>query len=106
SPAMARQLAAGTPLSPDAPPAAVFALEALAQQLVDWDEIRGESGQVRVIFQQPGDTLALPGGAPPEAQIAYVPAGSTIADSVAAAERAAGQRPSQPGIWNLLLKLG
>jgi hypothetical protein len=106
TPGIGRQLAAGTPLAGDAPPAAVFALDALAQQLVDWDEIRGESGEVRVVFQQPGDSLALPGALPPEAGVAYVPAGSTIADSVAAAERAAGQRPSQPGIWNLLLTLG
>lgn len=106
APGVARQLAASTPLSREAPPAAVFALEALAQQLVNWEEIRGQSGEVRVIFQHPGDTLELPGAVPPDTRIAYVPAGAAIADSVAEAERAAGQRPAQPGIWNLLLSLG
>lgn len=106
APVAARQLAGSSPFSGEAPPAAAFALDVLARQLIDWDEVRGESGEVRVVFQGQGDSLALPGALPPNAEIAYVPAGSTIADSLAAAGRAAGGRPAGPGIWNLLLTLG
>ncbi len=107
APVVARQLAGGTtPMSSNAPPAAAFLLDALATQLIDWEEVRGVSGDVRVILQEAGDTLALPGALPPDARIAYVPAGSTLADSLAAARQAAESRPSGPGIWNLLLSLG
>lgn len=107
APVVARQLAGGeAPMSTDAPPAAAFLLDALANRLVDWEEVRGVSGDIQVVFQEADDTLDLPGMLPPDAQIAYVPAGSTVADSLAAARQAAGRQPAGPGIWNLLLTLG
>src|SRR5688572_4758280 len=56
-------LAAGmttNPLSPEAPPPAAFLLDAALEQLADRGDFGGESGQVRVIVQEPGDTVELP----------------------------------------------
>jgi hypothetical protein len=105
APAIARAIGgAGSPLTPDATPEATFAMNALIEQFVDWEEIRGASGEVQVVFQQEGDSLHLP-GAPGEIDLSYVPAGSIGADTVAAAATAA-ERPQGAGMWNVLLRMG
>lgn len=99
--------AGGSPLSPGVSPDATFALDALIQQFVDWDEVRGVSGEVRIVLQEPGDTLLLPGAIPTEAAVAYVPAdGDESDDTAAAATREGAEQPSRPGLWNLLLNIG
>jgi hypothetical protein len=77
----------------------------LIERFVDWDEVRGESGEVFVTMREPGDTLALPDSLPGGAAIAYLPTTAAVTDSAAAVERAAGQPPAEAGIWSLLIGL-
>jgi len=53
------------PLSPSAPPETAFLLDAALRRLAASTELYGESGDVRVLVQQPGDT-ALPVDVPEE----------------------------------------
>lgn len=100
APGIARQIGSGgSPLAAGGPVDASFTLDALVGQLVDWDEIRGESGQLQVVFQNEGDTLALPATVPEGVDVAFV----TGADTVAASPGA--QPPRQPGVWNVLLSM-
>lgn len=93
-PDVTRQLATG---GASAPPA-VFAIETLVASLVDWEEVRGASGEVRILLQEDGDTVRLPGGVPAEVALAYAEPGS----EQPAAE---GAPPARPGIWNLLVSI-
>lgn len=103
-PTLTRQMsAAASPLSRQAPAGTTFALNALLERFIDWEEVRGASGAVRIILQEAGDTLIIPDAVPPEAVIGYVPADA--ADTAAAAVATDGA-PLQPGIWNLLLQVG
>lgn len=106
TPTVARQLGgSANPLSADARPEATFALDALLSQLVDWEEIRGESGQLQVVFQQPGDTLRLPAAIPEEVAIAYGQAGGEAVDTTRVADTAVDTPPTSAGIWNVFLHL-
>jgi hypothetical protein len=91
-------LAAGmttNPLSPDAPPPVAFLLDAALQQLADRGDYGGESGQVRVIVQAPGDTLELPDSLEPGVVVEFVsPAGDTVPATA----------PLPAGVWNVLLR--
>jgi hypothetical protein len=100
SPAVARSI--GSSASPLSTPDAAFAMEALLEQFIDWEDVRGASGAIRVVIREPGDTLLLPNAVPPEAAIAYVPSGQPIDTAAAIAARA---RPTRPGIWNVLVGL-
>lgn len=96
-PQIARQLGAGpiSPLSPDAAPPAAFLLDAALGRVDAYEELRGESGALRVIIQEPGDTsLAAVDSLPSGVELAY-------GDSA----RAARSLPAQPGIWNVLLRM-
>ena len=107
APTVARQLGgSANPMSPDARPEATFALDALLAQLIDWEEIRGESGELRVVFQEPGDTLVLPGAVPNEVDVAYGPGGAEIVDTARAGEAAVETPPESPGIWSVFLRAG
>jgi uncharacterized protein YcbK (DUF882 family) len=106
APVMARQIGAtGSPLSPDAAPDAEFVLSALVERLVDWDEVRGASGAIQVVFHELGDTISLPDAIPSEAAIAYLPAVGEITDTASAITAAGGQPPGEPGIWNMLVRM-
>jgi hypothetical protein len=104
APAIARRIGAEpSPISADAPPPATFLLDAALARFVDWDDrLRGESGELNVVFQQAGDTLALPDSLPSEVEIAYQPAVGGADTAVVPA--AAGETPPQPGVWNVLLR--
>jgi uncharacterized protein YcbK (DUF882 family) len=80
------------PLSPEAPPAAVYLLAA-AMRAFTADEFRGQSGAVNVVVQRPGDTIATPDSLPAGAQLRY---GATATDTV-------GTTPRTPGVWNLMV---
>lgn len=97
-PGIARGIgAAPSPLSSTAPPPAAFLLDAaLRGMTADLAPFRGESGALNVVIPEPGDSLALP---------------DTVADGVEVVYRAAEgrdttlvDRPSRPGIWNLVLQ--
>lgn len=104
APAIARRLAIEpSPLSQDAPPPATFALQTAIARFTDWDEaFRGESGQLNVVIQDPGDTLALPDSLPAGVEIGYQTA-EPGADS-ALVVPAGGAAPPEPGIWNMVLR--
>jgi hypothetical protein len=85
-----------SPLAADAPPPAVFLLDAALRRFTDFDALRGESGAVRVVVREPGDPLPLPDSLPPGTQIEYVAPGDTGRTL---------QEARRPGVWNLLLSL-
>lgn len=93
------------PLSPTAPPEPVFMVDALVSELADdLDIYRGESGAVNLVIAEPGDTAALPDvpdSIPAgEAEVALRPVeGDTTA------LLPAGEVPSEPGIWNVVLRM-
>src|SRR5690606_26279097 len=61
-------------LSRNSPAPATFLLEAAINAFTDWEErFRGESGQVRIVVQEPGDTLPLPDSVPSGVEIVYAP---------------------------------
>lgn len=101
SPRIARQIgSSGAPLSRQSNDA-TFALAALLERYAAWDQVRGESGELEVVFQQPGESLALPDSAPAGVGVEYSPANG---DS-AAAPPAGGSASNRPGIWNVLLRV-
>jgi hypothetical protein len=101
-PVVARQIAtAASPLSPLATPEANFAMNALLERFIDWEDVRGASGAIEVVLQEPGDTLRIPDAVPPEAAVTYVPAGAQV-DSAAAVANAT-RTAQKPGIWNVLV---
>jgi uncharacterized protein YcbK (DUF882 family) len=105
APTIARRIgAAPSPFSADAPPEAVFAMNALMERFIDWEGVRGASGAIEIVLHEPGDTLRLPDAVPAEVALTYVPAGQTITDT-AAVLAAAGEPPRRPGIWNVLVGL-
>ena len=84
------------PLASDAPLPAAFLLDAALRRFTERVDYEGQSGQVRVIIQQPGDRAAtLPDSLPEGVSIEYVgESGDTI-----------GSRDSLPaGTWNVLLR--
>jgi uncharacterized protein YcbK (DUF882 family) len=102
-PDMARQLGAApaSPLSNENAPPAAFLLDAALRRFNAYDELRGESGAVRAVILQPGDTsLPLPDSLTNDVALAFAPAG---ADSVAPSA-VARALPSRPGIWSLLVE--
>jgi hypothetical protein len=102
SPLVARQIGAtGSPLASTTPPDASYTLAAIMGQFVDWEEVRGASGAIQLVIQEPGDTLALPDSLPEGAQIAYTPP-SGAADSAVTVDAGA---PDRPGIWNLMVRM-
>jgi uncharacterized protein YcbK (DUF882 family) len=87
------------PLSPSAAPPAAFLLDAALRAFVDLPDLRGESGDVRIVLREPGaDSLALPDSLPPDVELEYSPAGARGPDSAAPA-------PTGPGVWNLLVRV-
>jgi hypothetical protein len=101
SPAVARRIGVTpSPLASTAPPSATFALNALLERFIDWEEVRGASGAVQIVLREAGDTLTLPDALPAEAAIAYVSA----EDGEAETTTAAGP-PERPGVWNLFLRM-
>lgn len=105
APTIARRIGAEpSPIAANAPPPATFLLDAALARLVDWEAaFRGESGELKVVFQAPGDSLQLPDSLPADVDIAYQPVAGGAADTAAVA--AAGEQPPQPGIWNVLLRV-
>lgn len=103
APNMARRIAASaTPMSARAAPDLTFLVDAAMRQFVDYTDWRGESGEVRVVLQYPGDTLALPEQIPEEMEIVYQRVDGGV-DTVVVPD-AAPQPPPEPGIWNVLLR--
>jgi hypothetical protein len=99
SPNIARRLAtAPTPLSQDAPPPTAFLLDAALERMTaDLARFRGESGALHVVIPQTGDSLALPDTLAEGVDVVYGPAERSGAVPV--------DRPSSPGIWNLMLQV-
>ena len=104
TPSIARRLG-GQPslLSADAPPPATFLLENAIDRFTDWERVYGgESGEVRIVMEQPGDSLALPDSVPEGVEVVYrsVEGGDS---AVIAGGRDGATRA--PGIWNVLIRV-
>ena len=100
SPAISSRITAPV-LSADAPPETAFLLDAALRVFAERAPYRGESGEVRVVIAEPGDTsLPLPDSLPAGVDVAVTPAEgdttSAVPTSIDAAERT-------PGIWNVVL---
>lgn len=103
SPSIARRLGSQPSLlSSNAPPPATFLFETAINRFTDWDrEFAGESGDVRIIVREPGDSLALPDSVPAGVEVVYRSVeGDTVV--VAGAQPAP---PEEPGIWSVLLRV-
>jgi uncharacterized protein YcbK (DUF882 family) len=104
-PDVARALgAAPSPLSPDAQPDVTFLINAAMQPFIDWEGIRGASGEVRVVLQDIGDTLTLPDALPAEVAVTYFPAAGGQPGPGDTTAIAGGHPPDRPGIWNVALR--
>ncbi|MEX2281031.1 MAG: hypothetical protein WEE89_00930 [Gemmatimonadota bacterium] len=85
------------PLSPDAPPPAVYLIDAAIRQFASRTDFRGLSGAVNVAVQKPGETLPLPDSLGADVRVEYAAPGDTMAGA---------PQPSEPGVWNLLVRIG
>ena len=90
------------PLSGDAPPTVAYLSDELVNAYADqFDALRGHSGNVKLVVTRPGDTLALPRTAlPAGAEVQLQPTGGRQGAPVAASEA-----PSEPGFWNVVLRM-
>jgi hypothetical protein len=94
-----------TPLSPDAPPVTAFVIDQLVQELAsEIEPLRGASGEVNVVIQQPGDTITLPtlpDTVPPGTELALRRAEGDAGRDVGVSDADA----ATPGIWNVVLQV-
>ncbi|MBW3630436.1 MAG: hypothetical protein KY464_14215, partial [Gemmatimonadetes bacterium] len=99
-PDIARQLGApASPLSEENAPPAAFLLDAALREFNAYDELRGESGAIKAVILQPGDTaLPLPDSLPSDVQVAFAP---IDADSTTPP---LPTLPARPGVWSLLVE--
>lgn len=92
-----------SPLSRSAPPEPAFLVDQFVAQFAEeFEPYRGESGELNVVFQAPGDSLALP--SLPDS----VPAGAALSLQSAEGDSAtlsAASAGSTPGIWNVMLRM-
>jgi hypothetical protein len=103
SPDIARRIAASAnPLSSRAAPDVTYLMDAMLRQLVDYTDWRGESGEVQVVLQYPGDEVPLPEDIPEDMEIVYQRVEGGV-DTIAV-PAAAGQPPPEPGIWSMVLR--
>ena len=66
SPVIARQLAAtGSPFASTSPPDANFTLNAVMERFIDWEEVRGASGALQLVIQEPVTRWPFPTRCPP-----------------------------------------
>jgi uncharacterized protein YcbK (DUF882 family) len=104
APQLARQIgAAPTPLSQSAGPSAAFLLQAALTRVAEATDYRGESGKLRVVIRQPGEPVEIPDSLPGGVEVGYGPAGG--ADSAAAPTATGPNAPTEPGLWNVLLRV-
>ncbi len=90
--------AAGSQPAPDA----AFLLDAALDRVArSTDVYRGESGALEVVFQQPGEELALADSVPAGAEIALGSA-EAAGDTVLGSGMGAA---TTPGIWNVILRM-
>ena len=94
-----------TPLARNAPPVAAFFIDELVAELAkEIEPLRGASGELNVVLQQPGEELALPtlsDTVPEGTEISLRPAEGT--GSAADVPPVAGS--ATPGVWNVVLQL-
>ena len=93
------------PLSEDAPPTTAYLTDELVSSYSDqFDQLRGHSGDVKLVVTNPGDSVPVANGTklPQGTQVQLQPTAGTDGQ----AQPAGGQAPSEPGIWNLVLRLG
>lgn len=104
---LGRELTAN-PLSANAPPPAAFLLDRLVRMAADEGRWRGESGAVRALITEPGESLALAD----TLGLDSLPTGTTL--EVVQADTSAAPRPGtaaegeeavqSPGAWNVLIR--
>lgn len=106
-PQVARRIASGG-LSPAAAPDVAFLVDAAMQRFIDWDEIRGASGEVRIVVREPGDTLVLPDALPAEVELVYgtdtLPRPDALPVEPTGPDRGTVRVPERSGIWNVLVR--
>lgn len=85
------------PLSPHAPPEAAFALDAALRQ---FQPLRGVSGAVRVVVQDPEEGIVVPQTLPDDAELEFVPVPGSVDDTLTFV----GAPPERAGIWNVVLR--
>jgi uncharacterized protein YcbK (DUF882 family) len=93
------------PLAKNAPPVAAFFIDELVAELAkEIEPLRGASGELNVVLQQPGEELALP------TLSDTVPEGTEISLRPAEGTGSASDVPpvpgsATPGVWNVVLQL-
>lgn len=103
SPDIARRIVASpNPLSSRGSSDMTFLMDALLRRFVTFTDWRGESGEVMVVLQNPGEAVPLPEEIPEEMEIAYQRVDGGVDTVVVPA--AEGQPPPEPGVWNMVLR--
>ena len=97
------------PFDPGAAPEAAFLMDALVRSFADVDELRGISGDVRVVLTEPGEPmrLALPDSLPPEVVTELRPMRGTVVDLAAPGHPVRDSlavAPAGSGVWALTLR--
>jgi uncharacterized protein YcbK (DUF882 family) len=95
-----------SPLAPTAPVTAAFLIDGLVTELAkEIAPLRGASGEVNVVLQEPGEALdlpVLPDSVLEDAELSFRNAEDTGSPYEGAASGAAS---ATPGIWNVVLQL-
>jgi hypothetical protein len=97
------------PFASSAPPEAAFVLDALVRTF-STAEVRGESGDVDVLIQEPGDpiSLSLPADLEPGVDLEFRPIrdGRLAEDAPGVPATSAGElrAPMEPGVWALVVE--
>ena len=95
-----------SPLAPDAPAPAAFLVDGLVTELArEIEPLRGESGEVNVVLQEPGEEVPLP--ALPDSVLDGAEVSLRDAEGTGSTRdvAASGSSSSTPGIWNVVLQL-
>jgi hypothetical protein len=98
------------PFDPSSPPEAAFLLDAIVRRFGDVEELRGISGDVRVILAEPGASLELPlpDSLPSDVvtELRPVRGGKVDLGAQGVPIDSAARAPQQPGAWALTLRRG
>jgi hypothetical protein len=96
------------PFARESAPEAAYLMDALVRSFADVEELRGSSGEVRVVLTEPGQKmgLVLPDSIPPEVVAELRPVRDGVVDLAAPGQPAdsAAPAPMQPGVWALTLR--
>ena len=98
----------GNPFDRGSAPEAAYLMDALVRRFADVEELRGLSGDLRVVLTEPGDLLhlALPDSLPPDVVTELRPVRGGVVDRAAPGHPVDefARAPTESGVWALTLR--